>query len=268
MLCLMLALVGCGATDDGSTGTQDSATGTSTDTLFDTQDTGSPSTQDTGEITDTDDTDPGQDTEDTDDTSDTTDTEPEPVGPRSFTLGPEDSLVYVQVYKDPSAWGSDLAHDHVIRASDWTGSLSLEDGACSLSITLQVNGLVADEADMRSLVGYGDTISSGDRSEITDNMLSSDQLDASRYTTMSFATTSCTDTGSQLEVRGDLSVRGRTKTLRLDVPYTVTGDVLEASGTFQATHSDFGMDTFSAYWGLVANDEALDFSFDLVAQED
>ncbi len=126
----------------------------------------------------------------------------------------------------------------------------------------------ANESDMRSHVGYGDTISSGDRSEITDNMLSSDQLDASRYTTMSFATTSCTDTGSQLEARGDLSIRGRTKTLRLDVPYTVTGDVLEASGTFQTTHSDFGMDTFSAYWGLVANDEALDFSFELVAQED
>ena len=265
MLCLMLALVGCGASDEDSAGTLDSATGTSTDTLYDTQDTGSPSTQDTDTdgTTDTDDTDPGQDTDDTD-----TDTEPEPVGPRSFTLGPEDSLVYVQVYKDPSAWGSDLAHDHVIRASDWTGTLSLEDGACSLSITLQVNGLVADEADMRSLVGYGDTISTGDRAEITDNMLSSDQLDASRYSTMSFVTTSCTDTGSQLEVRGDLSIRGRTKTLRLDVPYTVTGDVLEASGTFQTTHSDFGMDTFSAYWGLVANDEPLDFSFDLVAQED
>ena len=41
-----------------------------------------------------------------------------------YTFDDADSLLYVQVYKDPNAAASGFAHDHVMRATNWNGFVS------------------------------------------------------------------------------------------------------------------------------------------------
>jgi len=254
----LFSLTGC--VDPPATGADSGSLGADTGAS-----TGSVDTGTTGGTTDTQDTEP-TDTQDTEPT-DTQDTETEPPGPRTFTFGPDDSLLYVQVFKDEATWGSDLAHDHVVRASDWSGSAVLEAGTCALDFTVQVDGLVADEADMRSHVGYGDTISSADRSEITDNMLHRDQLNAGSHPTITFASTSCVVDEAALDVVGVMTVRGQGKQVSFTVPFADDDGALVVDLGFELRHSDFGFEPYEAYWGLVANSQPIVFGLELAGPE-
>ena len=102
----------------------------------------------------------GSDTSTGDSGSETSGTEGEDDFAKTVTYFFDDaqSLLYVQVYKDPSAFGSGLAHDHVMRATNWAGEVTfnvdyIED--CDMSFSLPVNDLAVDEDAMRELVGYG-----------------------------------------------------------------------------------------------------------------
>ena len=95
-----------------------------------------------------------------DDNTDPTEDDPAPVD-ITYTFGDADSLLYVQVYKDESAWGSGFAHNHVMRASNWYGYIdfNVEDiNVCDFEFSLPVADLMVDEDAMRQYVGYGDTI--------------------------------------------------------------------------------------------------------------
>ena len=204
-----------------------------------------------------------------DDNSDE-ETEPLPSGPSTWLFSQDESLLYLQVWRDSSAWGSSLAHDHVIRAGVWEGTLSYDTddlSACAMTISLAVSELVVDEDGMRSLVGYSDTISSSDRDEIRENMLSSDQLDASRHPDIWFESVSCAgDTGDSgsLTVTGDLSARGQTSRVQIPLDFEIRGDAFYVVGDFSLSHDDFGMEPYEAYWGAVRNDDELGFAFDMV----
>ena len=194
----------------------------------------------------------------------------EPAGPNTYVFSESDSLLYVQVWKDESAWASDYAHDHVIRAGLWDGTMtydSSDPSRCELLFDLPVAELLADEPGMRELVGYSEEVNDGDREEIRENMLSSDQLNADAYPTIWFESVSCDGAGGEsgsLTVTGDLNVHGTSARVSFPVDFQLSGTDFYAQGSIQVDHSDFGMDVFEAYWGLVKNDEPLDFAFDMV----
>ena len=178
-------------------------------------------------------------------------------------------MLYVQVFKDTSALGSSWAHDHVIRAADFEGEVlyNADDiGECEVNFTMPVDSLIVDESDMRSLVGYGDEISSDDRATIREHMMADDQLNSDRYSEITFASTSCelTSQNSVLVVNGGLTVRGTTANVSIDVPFSVQEDKFYAESTFEVKHADFGMEPYSAYGGFVRNDDPLTFSLEMV----
>ena len=98
--------------------------------------------------------------------------EPDPDQPAetlSYAFSDADSLLYVQVYKDPSALGANLSHNHVMRAANFSGQMRYnrdDISECELNFLVPVNDLRVDEAAMRSYVGYDDTINDGDRATI------------------------------------------------------------------------------------------------------
>ena len=96
----------------------------------------------------------------------------------SYRFNDEQSLLYVQVFKDNNTLGARAAHNHTIRSTNWTGELT-RNGAgtdCRVSLTLPVEGLVVDEPQMRRRVGYNDEISDNQRAEIRGHMLADNQL--------------------------------------------------------------------------------------------
>ena len=203
--------------------------------------------------------------------SDDTNTQEEDNTPAPVTIdyrfSDAESLLYVQVFKDTTAAASAMAHNHVMRAANWTGSVSynIDDiDECAMAFSLPVVDLQVDETAMREYVGYGDSISESDRDLIREHMLADNQLNAASYSTISFDSTGCRLENDALIVTGDMTIAGSTKSMDLDIVFTPTNEQFYMSGVIDFTHADFNITPYSAFWGAVRNSEPLKISFDMV----
>jgi polyisoprenoid-binding protein YceI len=188
---------------------------------------------------------------------------------KAYRFNQNNSLLFVQVFKDPDAWGSSFAHDHVIRAGDWLGELSwdaADPASCSVSVTVQVAGLAVDEDDMRQKVGYGDKLSSGDRDDIRESMLSEGQLNGDSYDTIRFTGADCALAGTTLTVSGEMTLRGRAKRVELPLSVTLTDDRFSATAQLTLRTTDYGFEPYEAFGGAVRNEEAMTLSMELSAK--
>ncbi len=232
-------------------------------------------TQTTDDITDSSEIPtPSQDLEDnTESSGSNTDTSTETGSTEEFAKAVQyffddaESLLYVQVYKDPNALGSGLAHNHVMRATNWTGDVTynrdyIED--CEMNFALPVYDLAVDEDAMRDLVGYGDTINSGDRATIREHMLDSNQLNATQYESIWFESVSCQEQNGSLVVTGDMFIAGTTREMDITINFSANEDTFYMSGVIDFTHADFNITPYEAFWGAVRNSEPLKISFDMV----
>jgi len=183
--------------------------------------------------------------------------------PVEYQLRPEKSLVYVQVFKDPNTMGASLSHDHIIMATGWRGDVTWDaanPGACSVQIKIPVRGLIVDEAGMRSRVGYESTLSDSQRKEVKDNMLADNQLAGSKYPDITFNSTSCKASGSSVAVTGNMTVRGKSSPVTAQMTISADATNFSASGSFKATHGQFGMEPFSAMFGQLKNNDRMTFA--------
>ncbi|WP_299471126.1 YceI family protein [uncultured Roseibium sp.] len=128
------------------------------------------------------------------------------------------------------------------RFGDWDGKLLIDEGApanSSVEFTINIDSLDTFWADR-------DT-----------HLKSPDFFDAAKYPQAVFKSTNVEQTGEkQLEVTGDLTLRGITKPVTLTVDVTALGEhpmAKKPAAGFAATtvlkRSDFGMDKFVPYVG-------------------
>lgn len=169
----------------------------------------------------------------------------------------DDSFAYVQVFKARGTVGSGFAHDHVVVARRFTGSIRLDPQdltPCRGHVKTAVASLEVDPRDVREQLGY-ESLGEDTQRDVRESMLAKDQLWAQRYPTIGFGLTRCRSD----RIIGKLRIRGRTR--RIDVPATMTvqGSAVAIRAVFEMKHRDFGMEPFSAFLGAVKNDEKLHF---------
>ena len=188
----------------------------------------------------------------------------------SYTFSDAESLLYVQVFKDPDTLLAAFAHDHVIRATQWSGNLAYDienPSACELSFSLPVGALIPDEDQMRSLVGYDGSLSSSDREAIKGHMLDAKQLNGSKFSKIEFSSNKCSGpkgaNSGTLNVEGKLKILGVPVNVKIPVDFSIKNKQFYAKGRFEISMWDFGMEPYSAYSGGVRNEEGLFFSFDM-----
>lgn len=188
-------------------------------------------------------------------------------GPTEYALDSTQGRLYVLVRYKRGTIGAGLAHDHVIVASGWTGSVTWDAAnlsACDVSMEVPVSGLKVDPGTAREWESLEDQTSAGDKETIRENLRSARQLDMNNYSTIRYQSTSCSRVANgTVNVTGALTIRGVSKTVT--VPMTIReGDgSFGATGRFDATHADFGMDPYSAAFGAVKNDQRLSFVIDV-----
>jgi len=182
-----------------------------------------------------------------------------------------DSLLYALVWRDPSALGNGFAHDHVVRATTWAGTLQFRVGDasdCFVDIDVETAGLNNDEPNMRAEVGLDGTLSESDRQTVRGHMLGEDQLAAEGFATISFTSTACrgdVDGNGTLSVDGDLTIRDVTRPVTWSVTYRVDSDGrLFAQGNLTVAQTEFGITPYSAFFGAVRVADDVDLAFDLV----
>lgn len=196
-----------------------------------------------------------------------------PPGPRTYALDSslEASHLYVQLFS------AGMGHDHVVRATSWTGSARFDPSHladCSVTVTLQVEGLDPERDEMRDLIGQ-ERLSQSDRDTIREHLRGEEQLHLTAHKTISFASRSCTLSGKKgegghpvVDVKGDMTVRGVTHAVSMPLEVAVDEQKLAARGVLTTTHEDFGFKPYSAAAGLVRNKPELYFVLDVRGQRE
>lgn len=186
-----------------------------------------------------------------------------------YRLQAESSELIALVFKAGPA--SALAHDHVVRATRFSGTLRGEPAqpaSASVDVTVAVDGLLPDEPEMRRKHGLAGLLSDSDRAKIQETMLGSTQLDVATHPTITFRSTRVEPVGEdRFLVSGNFTLHGVTRLIAVSVEVQRSGSGLRATGAFDITQTDFGLHPFSAFLGAVRNQDRVHVRFDLIAAE-
>ena len=198
-----------------------------------------------------------------------TEVEEAPAGPVSYGLSTRDSWLYVVVFADPDRWTPITAHDHAVRATDFSGSVTWDESdaaACAIDISFPVTTLAVDPPGMRARAGLDadGAVDDGTKPTIIGNMLGKKNLDGSNHPKISFSARSCDGTSGTVNVTGNLSIRGVSKQITVPMEVAADADGFKAKGTFQLKHADFEMSPFTYGPGTPKNLEKLVFVVDVV----
>jgi polyisoprenoid-binding protein YceI len=183
---------------------------------------------------------------------------------KDFTFSDNAGNLYIKVYK-ADTMGSALAHNHAIGATGWKGTASVDKtdlATCKFSFSVPVNGLEADSAKFRKLAGIADQgqPSDSERTDIKANMLAEGQLNAKKFGTISFESTSC----SKDNIKGKFTLRGKTNDISIPVKMEV-GEKLSLKGQFDIKSTDYGFAAYSIMFGQIANQETMTIVFDMTS---
>lgn len=188
--------------------------------------------------------------------------------PKTHTVDATASEVVVLVYKAGLASG--LAHDHVIAAKDFTGTLTYDPkdpAATQISLTIQAASLVADLPALTKKHGLTSSPSESDRKSIEETLKGEDQLDVKKFPTISFKSKSAQVVEGVLHISGTFTLHGKSKTVTL--PVTIASEksgALRGKGTFTVRQSDFGYEPYSAFLGAVKVKDRVRITVDLVTK--
>jgi polyisoprenoid-binding protein YceI len=180
-----------------------------------------------------------------------------PAGPPPpVTYGLTGSNLIIQVFKDEGGLASGLAHNHAIKATSVSGSFTwdaADPSACQLKATVPVASLSPDETSVRKQVGLEGEISAGQREDIKKNMLASDQLDGGNHPNITFESTGCSGSGDKVTLKGNLSIRGKSKSVSVPLSFSADASSFSGKGTLTINATDFGFEPYSAMFGQIGN---------------
>jgi polyisoprenoid-binding protein YceI len=184
-----------------------------------------------------------------------------------YSIDPTRSELVVQLFK--TGIGAALAHDHVVRATAYTGSIQADPGdptTASIVVEVQAASLRADEPEIRQKYGLTSSLSEEDRRAIQATMESASQLDVRRYPLIRFRSTKVEpQEAGQYVVTGELTIRGVTRPVSFPVRVERQDGTLHGRGSFRFRQSSFGYAPYSAFLGAVQNKDEVLLHFDIVA---
>ncbi len=182
----------------------------------------------------------------------------------TYSLSASRSDVYVVIRNDTSASLQRLGHDHVIYASNFTGTAvwpNRPGEACKVDFSVPVAKLTVDPPGLREKAGIDpdNTISDSDKGKLSSNMWGKSQLHSAGFSTISFSATSCEGTSGKVKVNGNMTIRGVTKPVSLTMDVSADGKSFSASGRLESSHTAFGFKPFSASFVGPRNQDRLTF---------
>jgi len=185
-------------------------------------------------------------------------------GPRTYQLDASQSALAVLVKYDRGALVA--GHDHIVQASTFTGTVVWDPSdptACAIQIGFPVDALVVDPPGSRDRAGIEGTTPESDKAKIKSNLSGRSQLDAAKFPSIDFKSSSCTPKGDRFDVSGTLTMHGVGAPVTASMKITADEETFAASGSFTADHSAWSFKPFTAVMGALRNDPNLGFTIDV-----
>jgi polyisoprenoid-binding protein YceI len=175
-------------------------------------------------------------------------------------------MLLVRVHKDGVA--ARLAHNHVVWAKEFSGSITYDPAAPEatiIKVDIVTKGLNLDDPALKKQ-WKEDPLSEGDRADVTKNMFSEDQLNVNKYPAMSFVSTGVTkNEDGTLAVKGNFTMHGTTQPISFNAKIEPDGTGFKGHAEFSVKQSNYGFKPFSAMFGAIKNKDEINFILDLVA---
>lgn len=173
-----------------------------------------------------------------------------------YKVDPAKSQLVVQVFKEGVA--SSLAHDHVIQATQISGTIEYDPASVttsSIQVEAKSASLQADAPALRKQFGLTSELGEDDRKQVEANMKGEDQLNVGKYPTISFKSTGITvgTTPGDVLVKGNLTLRGVTKAVSFPAKIKMEGANFVGEGKLKIKQNDFGYEPYSALMGAIRN---------------
>lgn len=160
--------------------------------------------------------------------------------------------------------GASMAHDHVVRATKFSGKGSLDDSgnpeSLKLELTVDVASLLPDEPETRKKYYLPNTpVPEKDRKKVLENMIGDEQLDAAKFPSITFVVSKVyrEDSGA-LQCLGKLTLHGVTKELLFPIKVKTGDRQVEGDAQVRFKTSDFGVKPYSAALGLIRNKDEVE----------
>jgi polyisoprenoid-binding protein YceI len=175
---------------------------------------------------------------------------------------PAGSRLVVSVYKKGLLSG--MAHDHAFSAGEFRVAATT-DGTSPAPTSFEV---VVTAASLRD--GAPD-LSPGDRAKVDAQAAGADVLDAARFPEIRFASRQAPpawppagpDGSAGGDLVGVLSLRGRERPITIAVRATPEAKALRVRGSTRFRQSDFGIEPYSGFLGMIAVEDEIQVDFDL-----
>ncbi len=161
----------------------------------------------------------------------------------TYKLGPDNATLRVKTGRHGAA--AKAGHDLVIEVKAWEATLNVADDAAASSVQLS-----ADPTSLHVVKGEGGMQALGDDDKA--DIRKSIDKDVLKKKSISFSSSSASDSDGGLAVSGELELGGKSKS----VEFVVSGDGASVTGAATIKQSDWGIKPYSALFGaLKVNDE-------------
>jgi hypothetical protein len=155
----------------------------------------------------------------------------------TYELGPEDGTLAVRTYRTGAV--AIAGHDLLLHVGDWRATVEVADGRPT-SVAFEANG-----SSFQVIEGTGglQALDDADRANIRQTI----DDEVLERTSLTFRSTEIEPNGPGFRVHGDLTLRGATRPL--DVELTADDGSLRATAV--VTQSSWGMKPYSALFGAL-----------------
>ncbi len=188
-------------------------------------------------------------------------------GARTYRIDAARSTLVVMVFK--TGIGSGMAHDHVIRAREFSGTLRIDPASpaeSSITVKVRAASLVPDEPALREKFKVAKQPSESDREKIKNRMDGEEQLAVAKFPEITFVSKRIEADGTgKVNVSGTFTLHGVSREVRFPATVSVADGSFHGSGTFEFKQSEFGIKPYSAALGAIRNQDTVRLHFDLVA---
>lgn len=192
-------------------------------------------------------------------------------GGKTYVIDGAGSQLLIYAYRGGTA--ATLGHNHVLRAAQIDGYVhvpasNVASGA-RFDLRVPLAQLVIDEPPLRAATGdaFAGERSASDIAGTRHNLLGPTGLDAARYPDVRVRATKVSGDWPALVADIEISLHGVSRSMSVPLMVHRDGDRMRITGALALRQSDFGITPYSALLGLLAVQDAVTISVDVLAHE-
>ena len=182
---------------------------------------------------------------------------------RSYAIDPAQSEVYWRIYRAGAA--ARLGHNHVISMTAFDGSVTLGSNPADAEwdLSFAVDSLLIDDPAIRARYGedFESVPSDDDKAGTKRNMLTDRVLNGEMYPEIRLSGTGFTGSLAAAELPLTIEILGRAIEQSFPAAITINEQTLTVTGEYRLTHDDLGMEPFTAFGGIMAVGNDIDFTY-------